>query len=146
MTFGERVICKLTITPTHKMAAPMWTQDGRHKMAAGQGSCGQLGGTRPAGRAVGGDQASREGSFRGRTRPAGEGSWGGDQDSRGEQLGGPGLQGRAVGGDQACRGGQLGGDQACRGGQFRPPAEESSWGDQAIRRGQLGAVQGRAGR
>ena len=69
----------MTITPTYKMAAlmwskmvpPMWTQDGHHKMAS---RGGQLGGT----------------------RPARVGNWG--QSS---------LQGRAVRGDQACREGQL---------------------------------------
>ena len=88
---NKRVICKLIITPTHKMAAsmwskmaaPMWTQDGHHKMASREG---QLGGT----------------------GPAWEGGWEG-----------PGLQGRAIRVDQACREGQLGREtQACRGEQL----------------------------
>ena len=54
-----------------KDSSPMWTQDGNHKIAS---RGGQLGGTRPAregswrqstlqGRAVRGDQASREGKL-----------------------------------------------------------------------------------
>ncbi len=46
---------QITIMPLHKMATPMWAQDGRQ------------------GRAVVGYQASRGGQLGG-TRPAGEGS------------------------------------------------------------------------
>ena len=75
---NKRVICRLAITPTHKMvphvvkdSAPMWTQDGHHKMASREGL---LGGTRPEGRAVGGDQACRGGQLE-VTWQAEEGSW-----------------------------------------------------------------------
>ena len=63
-----------------KDTAPMWTQDGHHKMAS-------------RGRRV---QACKGGQLRG-TRPTREGSW--KQST---------LQERAVRGDQASRGGKLG--------------------------------------
>ena len=64
-----------------KDPAPMWTQDGYHKMASREG---QLGGTRPARegswgwsgqqvRAAGRDQSCKGGQL-GVTRPAGEGN------------------------------------------------------------------------
>nr|KAF6382708.1 hypothetical protein mPipKuh1_009044 [Pipistrellus kuhlii] len=73
---NKRVIYKLSVTPTHKMAAPIWTQDGQQ------------------GRSVRRDQDSRGGQLW-MIRPTGEDSWEG-----------PGLQGRTVGGNQACRVGQ----------------------------------------
>ena len=96
--FNKRVICKLTITPTYKMAVPMWSKilpPCGHKIAttrypAGEGSW-EL--SSLEGRAVRDDQASRGGKLR-MTGPAEKGSWGE-----------PGLKGRAVRGDQACRGG-----------------------------------------
>ena len=68
----------MTISPEYKMAAPMWTQDGHHKMAS-------------------------RGEKLGVIRPAGEGSWGqpglqgwavrGNQANMGQQLGAIGKQG-----------------------------------------------------
>nr|KAF6358528.1 hypothetical protein mPipKuh1_010350 [Pipistrellus kuhlii] len=74
---NKRVICKLTITPTHKMAAPiwskmaapMWSKDGHHKVAS---RGGQLGGTRSAKESNWG-QSSLRGEQLGVTRPTGEG-------------------------------------------------------------------------
>nr|KAF6353472.1 hypothetical protein mPipKuh1_010438 [Pipistrellus kuhlii] len=105
---NKRVICKLTITLRHKMAAPMWskiaapmwTQDGCYKMAAtrcptGKGSCGKLEVTRPPEESSWGEQASR-GEQLGETRPAREGSWEEPRPAGEGSWGVPGLQGRAV--------------------------------------------------
>ena len=63
----------MTTMPLHKMAAPMWSQDGHHKMAS---RGGHLGVTRSARESNWGDQASRGGQ------------WRGTQACRGELLGG----------------------------------------------------------
>ncbi|CAK6444968.1 unnamed protein product [Pipistrellus nathusii] len=96
---NKGVVCKLTITPTHKIAAPMWIQDDCHKMASrgGQLEKGNVG-----------DQASRGGELRvpglqGRAVRV-------DQPCREGQLGVTRWQRREVGGNQACRGGQFGGN------------------------------------
>nr|KAF6382677.1 hypothetical protein mPipKuh1_009021 [Pipistrellus kuhlii] len=108
---NKRVICKLTITPTHKMAAPMWTQMAATRWPAGEGSWQESG---QQGRVVVSDQASMGGQL-GRTRPTEEGSWG-QSSLQGRAVGGdPGLQGKADGGVTRQAGEQLGINQAGRG-------------------------------
>ena len=95
----------MTITLTHKiaapmwskMAAPMWTQDGHYKMACRRGQLWP----------VGGDQDSRGGHLGG-TRSAREGNWGLSGLQGRAVGGGPGLQGRKVRDEHTCRGEQLG--------------------------------------